>query len=293
MRTEQEMWKLILGVAEREEQIRAVYLNGSRANPSVPKDIFQDYDVVYVVSATEDFIRDKTWLKAFGEFVVMQEPDVNVLYESEQTDPKYRYAFLMQFMDGNRIDLTLQTIGASIKECMEEKLTMILLDKDGILPKLPAPSDEDYHVKKPSQVKFDHCCNEFWWVSPYVAKGLWRGELLYAIDHMNLYVRPMLLMMLSWYAGVLTDFSLSVGKNGKYLERYLPEKLWRKLLLTYPPAEPEKLWDSLMRMGELFRETALFVGEALGYEYDFGQDQRTMDFLKDIRKLPGDAKEIR
>ena len=293
MRTEQEMMKVILGVAERDERIRAVYLNGSRANPGAPKDIFQDFDIVYVVTETEGFIKDKSWIKVFGEIVVMQEPDVNVLYDSEATDQKTRYAYLMQFMDGNRIDLTLQTIEASIRECKKEKLTSILLDKDSILPKIPAPSDEDYRVIKPTQVKYEHCSNEFWWVAPYIAKGLWRGELLYAIDHMNFYVRPMLLMMLSWHAGILTNFSISVGKNCKYLNHYLPEKLWNKLLATYSPAEPEKLWDALMAMGELFRETAVFVGKEMGYEYNLGEDQRTMDFLKDIRKLPGDAKEIR
>lgn len=46
MRTEKEMYKLIISIAKSDERIRAVYLNGSRTNPNVPKDIFQDYDVV-------------------------------------------------------------------------------------------------------------------------------------------------------------------------------------------------------------------------------------------------------
>lgn len=45
MRTEKEMYDLILNIANNDERIRAVYLNGSRTNPNVPKDIFQDYDV--------------------------------------------------------------------------------------------------------------------------------------------------------------------------------------------------------------------------------------------------------
>lgn len=32
-------------------------------------------------------------------------------------------------------------------------------------------------------------CNNFWWVAPYCAKGLWRKEILYSIDVMNNYVR--------------------------------------------------------------------------------------------------------
>ncbi len=40
MRSQSEMMDLILGVAKKDERIRAVYLNGSRANPNAPKDIF-------------------------------------------------------------------------------------------------------------------------------------------------------------------------------------------------------------------------------------------------------------
>ena len=47
MRTENEMYDLILGVAKSDVRIKAVYMNGSRTNEKVPKDIFQDYDIVY------------------------------------------------------------------------------------------------------------------------------------------------------------------------------------------------------------------------------------------------------
>lgn len=40
MRTEKEMFDLILGVANRDNRVRAVYINGSRANPNVKNDIF-------------------------------------------------------------------------------------------------------------------------------------------------------------------------------------------------------------------------------------------------------------
>lgn len=52
MRSEQEMFDLILNTAREDKRIRAVYMNGSRTNPNAPKDIFQDYDIVYVVRET-------------------------------------------------------------------------------------------------------------------------------------------------------------------------------------------------------------------------------------------------
>lgn len=53
MRTEQEMLNLILSIAKNDEQIHAVYMNGSRTNPNADKDIFQDYDIAYVVDETK------------------------------------------------------------------------------------------------------------------------------------------------------------------------------------------------------------------------------------------------
>ena len=50
MRSEQEMYDLILGIAKTDERIRAVYMNGSRANPNVNKDRYQDYDIVSVTT---------------------------------------------------------------------------------------------------------------------------------------------------------------------------------------------------------------------------------------------------
>ena len=48
MRTEKEMIDLIMNTKE-DERIRAVIMNGSRVNPNVKRDCFQDYDIIYVV----------------------------------------------------------------------------------------------------------------------------------------------------------------------------------------------------------------------------------------------------
>jgi len=291
MRTEQEMYDLLLGVAENDPRIRAVYMNGSRANPGAPKDILQDYDIVYVVAETGSFIADKAWLNIFGETIVRQEPD-NMGSGNDKTGWDEKYTYLMQFADGNRIDLTVQTKERTARVYLRDSLTVPLLDKDGCLPPLPAPTDSDYRVKRPTAKQFADCCNEFWWVSPYVAKGLWRREILYALDHLNGYVRSELLRMLAWQAGILTDFSVSVGKSYKYLGYYLPETTWEKLLATYPRAEEEQIWEALLIIGDLFRTTAEFVAGALGYGYDREEDRKTTEYLLRLRALPPDAQEI-
>jgi aminoglycoside 6-adenylyltransferase len=51
--------------------------------------------------------------------------------------------------------------------------------------------------------------------------------------------------MLIWYVGMQTDFSVSVGKSGKFLNKYLQKDLWKRFLNTYPTAKT--MFASLLR----------------------------------------------
>lgn len=75
MRTEQQMLDLILETARCDERIRAVIMNGSRANPSAPRDPFQDFDFVYLVTDVDSIKYDYEWIKRFGEIMIMQMPE--------------------------------------------------------------------------------------------------------------------------------------------------------------------------------------------------------------------------
>ncbi|MFD7523066.1 aminoglycoside 6-adenylyltransferase [Paenibacillus chitinolyticus] len=288
MRSEQEMFDLIGKVAENDPRVRAVGLNGSRTNPNVSKDFFRDYDIVYLVTDVESFRNDPDWVNVFGERMIMQTPDDMALFPNE---PGHRFAYLMLFTDGNRIDLTLIPLEEKEMYCREDKLTVILLDKDNDLPALPPPTDEDYWVQRPDARRFADCCNEFWWVSTYVAKGLWRQEILYAIDHVNL-VRAMLLKMLEWKVGMDTGFSLSIGKNGKFLKRYLDEDSWKKLLSTYENGDYEQVWNALYVTGELFEPVALQVAAEFGYTYPAEEAEKVKSYLRRVQLLAPDAKDI-
>ncbi len=292
MRSEKEMMDMILGVAERDERIRGVYMNGSRTNPNAPHDIFQDYDIVYVVRETASFIADESWIDVFGRRLYMQMPDKMDGLRGMETDFANHYAYLMQFADGNRMDLTIMTPEYGIRNIRHDKLCVILMDKDGVLPEIPAPSDESHWVKKPTAAEYFCCCNEFWWMQNSVGKGLWRREMTYAMDMLNLYIRPQLFRMLSWYAGMRTGFSCSVGKSGKYLHNYLSEGEYGRLMRTYPNSDRECVWKAVFEMCSLFDEMARRVGEKLGYPYQEEEAKGSLLFLDHTHGLAEDAEDI-
>lgn len=284
MRSEQEMYKLIIGTAEADDRIRAVYMNGSRTNPNVPKDIFQDYDIVYVVRETKPFYEDKSWIDRFGERLYMQCPDEIDRSLGMDTDFDKEYGWLIQFADGNRLDLHVVPVGRFDYE--SDKLCRILLDKDGILPVIPEPTDEQYHVKKPSQAEFTAVCNEFWWCLNNVAKGLWRNELPYVHDMLGNAVRPQLINILSWKIGIETDFGVSVGKSAKYMYRWLSPELWERFLGTYGGVTAEEVWNAVFLMCDLFDNYASETAERLGYAYNTEEAENSRLWLEKVRNFP-------
>ena len=291
MRTEQEMMELILDVARKDARIRAVHLCGSRCNQNAPRDIFQDFDIVYVVHDIQPFLEDPGWIDVFGERLMMQLPVENDRAMGLDVDEE-SYAYLIQLADGNRVDCVLKTLKASLVELSESRLKKVLLDKEGILPILPEASDETHWVQRPSKEAYDACCNEFWWIWLNAAKGLWRGELLYAMEMLDACIRPELLRMLSWMAGARRNFGCSVGKCGKYLDRFLEKEEWEAYLATFFRADPEEIWQAADVMCALFSDTAKKVGEMLGYPYTEAWETGSRTYLERVRSLPKDAENI-
>jgi aminoglycoside 6-adenylyltransferase len=292
MRTVEEMLELILEVAKRDERIRAVYMNGSRTNPNAPKDIFQDFDIVYVVIEAESFIQNPSWITVFGELLMLQEPEKMDRALGRSVDLDQNYGYLMLFTDGNRIDLHIQTTDYMLLTFKTDSLTMPLLDKDGCLPNIPTSSDKDYWITKPTEAEYFSACNDFWWCMQNVAKGLWREELPYAKEMFEGVIRPRINEIVSWWIGMQHDFQVSPGKMGKYYEKYLSKESWEMYRGTYAKGEYEDTWKAVFIACELFRKLAKDVANRLSLSYPDQDDKNMTSYLKRVRELPKDAKSI-
>lgn len=263
MRTEKHIYDMILNFARADERVRMVTLEGSRTNINILPDDFQDYDITFFVSDMQSFTTDDEWLNIFGERLIMQKPEDMELFPAEEKG----FSYLMLFCDDVKIDLTLLPLDLIDEYFTWDKLVKILLDKDNRIAQPPIPTDIDYHIQRPTERAFDDCCNEFWNTTPYVVKGLCRREILYAIDHMNNIVRMELLRMVSWWVGTEHGYDFSLGKNYKFLERYIPKKLWERLMTTYRMESYTQMWESLEQCMELFREVSAEVAQRLNYSY--------------------------
>jgi aminoglycoside 6-adenylyltransferase len=198
-------------------------------------------------------------------------------------DFSQQYAWLMLFKDGNRIDLTLVSEKESIRHIMSDKLTVVLLDKDHRFPTLPEPSDEDYHVKRPSQVEFSACTNEFWWCLNNVGKGIARDEIPYALAMYNEVVHPMLTRMADWWIGTNTEFTVNPGKYGKFYKHFLPAERYAQMLRTYCDSNPEHIWAAVFTACELFAQLSDEVAQRLALQRDLSEEQAMVRYLYRLR----------
>ncbi len=259
--------KVIMDFALADERIRAVLLNGSRANPLVNSDDLQDYDVLLLVEDLESFLIDRSWINKLGSLSLFQLPDEMELGK-DPLSSKPSFTFLMMFKEGYRIDLTLFPLDRFNKEEPLDSLTEIWLDKDGIFQDVPTASDVDYHIKKPTSREFQEVANEFYWCSTNVVKGLKRGEILYAKDMLDTVVRPMFWRMIEWRTACAYDFNINLGKSGKFAKRFLSEDEYKRILETYADADIKRNWESLKLMMELFRKYQEEVAKQLGFEFN-------------------------
>lgn len=276
MRTPKEILELILIVAKADDNIRAVMLTGSRTNLDCPVDRYQDFDIVYFVKDVTPYWDNMVWIEDnFGKPAVVQKPESMIM---PPPDKDGNYAYLMLFPDGNRIDLQISAY--TYKDDGEP--AKVLLDKDGDFPRIEIKKDF-WYVEKPTQKIFTDCCNEFHWCLNNVAKGIARDELSYAMEMQNHYVRDMLILMLEWYVGVNNNFSISVGKNGKYFNKLLPTNMYERFTKTYSDANYDHMWEATFEMLYLFGETARGVAKQLLFTYDENEEEGIENYMKQVK----------
>lgn len=270
---------------EKSESIRAMLLTSSRANPGAPVDAFSDYDVILVVRDIQPFHKDESWLQDFGKVLVVYRDPIHREYGFEQ------FACITQYEDGTKIDYTLWPVGIIERVVGQPSLPdyldvgyAVLLDKDHLADGLKPPTYRAYIPSPPSEAKYLRIIEEFFHESTYVAKNLWRDELIftkYNLDHIMKF--KLLRRLLEWRMEIDQDWSVKAGAFGRGLKPRVKPETWAELESTYVGAGMEANWQALFRTIGLFRRIAIEVGENLGYAYPRDLDERVVNYLHKVK----------
>lgn len=273
MRDETEMLYLILQTAKT-IQVKAVAMSGSRTNSKALKDEFQDYDVVYVVDDLDNLTSALSWLDQFGKRLIEQHVQLD-----------QRHLYLMLFEDGNRIDLTLCP-KEHIQEWVDSESKFIVLEDEKSLFESYSPSPKRFWITPATETDFEKVCNEFWWVSAYVVKGICRNQVIYAIDYLYIFCQQELLKVMAWQVAS-ERIVVDIGKNYKYLFNYLPAEKEKEFSNLLDFSNIEKITQSLFATMQLFHQEAQSFAQKMGFDYDKEVAEKMIEYAEERVKKFG------
>lgn len=276
MRIEAEMLDIIIKIAKN-LKVKAVAMSGSRTDTKASKDEFQDYDVVYVVDDLDNLTSALSWLDQFGKRIIEQEVVLD-----------HRRLNLMLFEDGNRIDLTLCP-KEHIKEWVDSEAGFTVLEDPEHLFEPYSQNLERYWTSPATETNFVKSCNEFWWVSAYVVKGICRNQLIYATDHLYGICQQEFLKILAWQ--VASDRGkVDIGKNYKCLFNYLPTEKEKEFSDLLDFSSIDKITQSLFATMQLFHREAQRLVQKLGFDYDKEVAEKMIEYAEERVKKFGNNK---
>ena len=286
-RSDQEIIDLIIEFAKKDDRIRLVMINGSRIDPNATIDCLNDFDIVFYVRDIKSFTRDESWIESnFGKILILQKPDdwYSHLYDYESNNP---FAFLIQFQEGIRIDLTLVDVENYKKYMNENTLEpgKILIQKDELPGVINFLDFSKFKIKVPSEKEFRDTCNEFYWLAPYIAKGLYRKELIYVKTTMENSQFEQLYKMLNWSVLIREGSSVRTGNFSKYLHRYLTPNEYDDLTNCFPGSDFNDVWEKEINAINLFTRFASYVSDHYQFKFDIQISQKIINYLFMVKNL--------
>ena len=264
--------------------VRAAILTSTQAIGS-GRDKFSDLDIILVLRDIRPLSEHREWLSDFGDVLAAWRDTTALKHDPPRT------CWVTQYVDGSKIDFTLWPIEL-LREMarspgLPDQLDVgyrVLIDKDGITSALEPASHRDHIPSRPSRSEYLAVVEEFFLESTYVAKHLWRGDLMpakFSLDEVM--KQEHLRTVLEWRIEIDHDWSIKPGAYGKGLKKLLSPELYRSLEQTYVGAAIEDNWTALHDTIALFRRVAIDVADHLGYQYPHELEGRVGAYLQVVR----------
>lgn len=279
-RTEADVLAQLQEWAAASENIRAIILTSSRADPNRTPDLLSDYDVQVYVRDTAPLVADDGWVASFGSIMVRWPLHPTPTFSGDWVTQ------LVLFDDGVRIDFQI-TATDQIDTDELDNGYRVLVDKDGLAARLPTPTYTHYAVTPPTAAEFADRLNAFWWDIIYVAKALHRGELNFAKYMLDGTVRfDKLQPLIAWAIATRHDRPVKVGLYGRWFHKHLDAATWARYEETFAGAAFEDNWRALFAMLDFTRSMGHDVADALGFDYPAETDAKVTRFIHAIYTLP-------
>lgn len=285
------------------EDVRALFVVGSRAREDHPADEWADLDLGLVTREPTRYAAEAGWLSEVAEPWIVHHDHVGVTWHVlfaggldagvaalPATTTRYASYVLPALRRKPSLRRVLPApLRRRIDDAEQQLLAYcgrgvrVLLDKDGhatrLLDIVPGKTTA---IVSPTGDEFRAAVDEFWFLAVWYAKHLRRGEFWHAMTvagdgRMKTLVRQ----MLEWHAHV--SRGVEALEDGRYLEEWADPRARRELAGAFAHYDAADLWRSGLATMDLFRWLARETADALGYCYPDHTDARITAWITRCR----------
>ena len=285
MRTENEIIKNVLDVAEARDDVRAVI----RTELLLQREYLYSYQFCFIVNDISEYEDDEVFETCFGDRILLFRGDRNYPEMFQNTK-----AHLMVYRDGITIVINAMDRATFLQKYNGDETHdnvwigetyQKLLDKDNLLPEIERLTEtQTIFASAPTESEFFGTCNEFWWVLKTFAEYTLREELPSAMFYLNVAVRDLLNRMVSWYLYLRDGEPVDVGILNSRFEKLLEEDLFLLYKKTYPDADYEHMWQAYTAVTELWNRLGRAVAQKRGFSYPEETEKNMLEFIRELRR---------
>src|ERR1041385_6432181 len=208
--------------AAQEENIRAVVVTGSRSRDDGSMDEWSDLDVQLITTDHTAYAPSSDWLENIGSVWVCLPLTTDIGFPTR----------LVWFAGGNKVDFSFWPVDWLMTMIEHGELAdeyqrgyYAIVDKDGLVAKLP-PSPHSFPAKsKPSEEQFRFVVDEFWFEAIHVAQFIRRREL-WVVKFRDSTMKSDLLQIMEWHAQAEHDWQYNTWLIGKRIAKWTDSKTW-------------------------------------------------------------------
>ncbi|MBK9124649.1 MAG: aminoglycoside 6-adenylyltransferase [Chloroflexi bacterium] len=239
------------------DDVRAVLVTGSQARQRNPADAYSDLDLELFVR--DDFADHAAWIEQVKGYA-----PVWAVVEEQQDEQR---GWLILYEGGLKLDFSTAPVSV-LRQLVEEQRLWnshlrgydILLDKDGLAARLPAPRPFDVPPFEPPDANaFSQAVDTYFYGAVYVAKQIARHNL-WKVKWADQNQQNCLLTMLVWHAQATAAEPIDTWSRGDFMRSWVRDDIWGALHSVFAhfdaPSSWRALFSSIALYTRLARETA-------------------------------------
>lgn len=257
--------KNICAWAQKQDDVLALVVIGSRARQDHPADEWSDLDLILFVTNPRVYAAAPTWLSQFGEIWL------TVLKITDIGDPEW----LVLYSGGLKVDFLLAPVVGDLAGMLcghkysfvTSRGVRVLLNKLDDVEQADIHDPSSLEWQQPNEAAFTAVINQFWLSAYRAANTLLRGELWRAKMIIDCELRNHLLCILVWQANAVNGSAYDTWHDGRFLMEWADPQAAVLLPEIFSPFDKAKTGIALLKMTELVDKLGKETAERLNYHY--------------------------